>query len=566
MKRRAYIVLSFVAGWLSLAFSSSGADAQYLHEVTLNRLNDLQLAELVKPRIVRIYIKYRIRKLDEDGDVIEGAEEDPKEVFGAGFLVSSAGYLMTARHNVEALYQRDRGDKRYEILEHRFDGFREGEPPLAITYVAKGWIEPLPKAGAPEPSAAEASDIAVLRVVDSNGQDSFPYFCTEFEAIPLGKDAAPLMALKLSQKTSLDHPLWPEKGLRVSDPAFDPKTSRMWQTNGTFDASTSGSPVLRGGAVVGIVSHGWTANGTSLQGGFVYPLNRDDHAAWTNQIKEVPCRHAGDRNMLGPKSQSEFMSGAEGAIAWQPGFPGKGRWADRDASHWVLEDLRTDQIPSYTIRRSDLNPSPKCDGAKVLRLVINHRAPRRSCEIRPAERTFYAIQVTPKYKYDAQGDTLWRVSLHRPQRWFRRSGDRFRAARFPASRCAEGHCERDVPVSPDSFLKRHDGNADLAALDRAFDGIEWHGFARNSAGAHSSAEKSSRYQVFWSSALQFKRAEPLSAILNFLIAYRGTEDRNSKAPPSINLCVNDSWEYFDLTWSSPERCIDQKNVRVRLIR
>lgn len=463
---------------------------------------------------------------------------------GAGFFVSNNGTLVTALHNVTLPDGLD-PDKFKQSWQFEFLDSGGGIEKLSGQNYTMIY---------PRSEEDNLKDIAIFKLTQIDYKVNTEYFCTSTSPVNV-RYSGHIFALKWRQKVDGSNDDV-EKHLNIRS---DQNRGDFIQTNGNFKKGESGSPILANGKVVGVITSGF--DGVNNSGQFS-PLSLVSHA---NDVIQSfgECALPGESLVIGPLSQEQFMHYDEGSIAWIRGYAGKVNWRARVADYHLLNKQEDqDRIEDYRIDFSELATGDCSSDYRELMLVFNHHFPKNnSCDITYKDRTWYQIQITPRVKEDVPFRKS--VLVHRSGTFLRydQRADKYLPIESNLDDCKKHRCSKKIDgMSPEEFGDLNSSEAAIASMDQKI-GFQWHGLTRK--------DKSSNTHIVNYERAYFWRHSDIGAqsnysSKNFLVRYYGNPSYGSDAPPAVNVCVSKDWQSLSVEWSSPERCVRPRTVRIHL--
>jgi hypothetical protein len=485
-----------------------------------------------------------------------------KDIFGTGFLASSDGIVITARHVIEPAVSPDYElEKAVEVRLH--DGYRI----IQLDGVPNSY------------QLSMRADIGLFKV-SSDARPTFKYMCIDSDDPKLDLSEKVTMAsfrylgnpfFRVDQ-TFTEH-------VSITHSAGPGDMFRYLGLAQPIEESMSGGAVIRerSDRVIAVMSNVLVRDGLPIPGENYANLLQSATDIGLNSIEKCHPAIPDEKDLQRAQSQKQFMvASCEGTLAWIPDGP--------QGEHWFFRERG-----NYSLRRKDL---PACrngrEMSKVVRMVLNHNVrgnchrERPACSFPISTQTFYGVQVVPKIKEGDEGSTDQQTWLYKNKILYARSqkGDFFtptdRKPRDPdildatppskfneATRFAEP--AQQVNICGSKVGK--EGCKDIVAI-KSFEkdlGSKrpWHGFPRRDNGVQSTLSVSPK--TLWLVRDDWLDDGKDLQVKNWILLYRGTDQAGTKEPIEFSFCVDQEWEEFYIRAFSPERCVIAESIHVFLL-
>jgi hypothetical protein len=539
----------FTAGLLSLLFFALQINVclpQAIPAILHKRSNLNDLMKYYRERLVEITVTDSITE---------------EQSFGTGFLVSSKGWVVTAKHVVSAVLS----SPKYKVNVRIHDGLQA--------------IDVFPIGG--KYRLSEHSDIALFQI-QSPGGEAFKYMCVDAkdsqidpsETVTLGSFTV------LGKQWGQGRPTFKEHAdiTHISGPGdmIDYLGVSM-----PIEASMSGGAVVRekDDRVIAVISNVLELRKQGIQLPGENYANLLSAATDLAELTNIPdCKRPGEEDFQRIQNQSQFMASTpEGTIAWIPDGP-------------TGEYFSFSKAGLYTLQRKYLHDCS--DGAptwKEIRFVINHSmkgacdSKKSTCDLGSAASTYYGVQVVPIFLADddpfiiPQNAWLYRntpLLSRKPSGAFTRIPDDHVREKLLDATPPSVFNEYTTGSRPDILqLKACDRKLteteceDLLAVkkfnesSRVLQKWPWHGYTRKDANPPSTLDvpderiwrvpdivlKSNNYQV-----------------KNWILQYTATIGTTSKNPVVFSFCPDSRRKEYYIRVFSPERSVNSEPIHIIL--
>jgi hypothetical protein len=539
------------ASLASLLLLSTPIRAQSIPAVLHKKSNLEELKAYYRERLVEIKI------------VATNKQTNLEEVIrGTGFLVSSDGLVVTARHVIEPALNRDT----YKLT--RNDAIQLGVH-VGFTVVPVTWV--------PETAIlSKQADIAIFKIT-SDGGKSFPYVCIDKTDPGLTPDERMTLSSFRYEGRPYDHTDFTfTSNVIVTHPAGPGNMFRYIGLAQPIEPSMSGGALVRerNDRVIAVMSNVLAnADGTEQKGENYANLLQSATDIGLDAISPCASAIAEGHDIRQVKSDQEFMSSTcEGTVAWVP---------SGSDERWVF-----DTSGNYNFRRRDLAACSIGKNWKLMRLAINTN-PNGACDNSPrttiptSVATFYGIQLVPVFLDGVEDSVEQQTWLFRIGTLFGRRKD---GAFFIPTGRHSGQLEKKDGTPPSAYNQgvksasailsnRPVGCqsisaaacADILAVQGFARALNlknpWHGFVRNASGAQSTLSSAGPDWIVRDGWLK-KGADPSGNDLqlkSWILRYRGTT-----SPVPFEFCIAPEWSEFHLRAFSPERRVEPELLHVFL--
>jgi hypothetical protein len=523
--------------------SWTASSAQQISPVLLQDPANLsKLQRYYQDRLLRITVTF-----------VSKTTQSEIDKYGTGFLVSSDGDVITARHVLDLgpdfeteTIKLQRTDGEAGVLE----------------------LQPVPN----QYKLSEMSDIARFRVKYANGNAPEKYMCLELDQNSI-RDSGPVDAFSWRFFGGSDG--WrfmPERNeIRLAHgPGQD---YEYWGLEKAIDRSQSGGAVIQDGKVVAVLSNSLTENGKTIAGGnFANPLRYASDLGLSS-IKKCPTAVPNQvSNRQYPTQRAFYLQTCEGTLAWAN---------TPEASHWSFPRAGNYQIP-----RESLQCNPKvcnCSGddpPKTVRLVLNHvGGPQCSRPDSPTiTKTFYGLQVFPIFSRFSKNTSEAETWFFRTPTLYQRNTNglfsnlRWGARPIPIAlkpsefatslekayaiySSPQRGCAANVTESECADIKA------IAMLNSAFYlSARWQGFPADKPMARSTLwpEGHGKLWRFPDDWLQ----EQDKQLKNWILRYSAPGNPGTSNPVDASFCLPSEWSEFYVRRFSPDRGVFPESFHV----
>ena len=357
-----------------------------------------QLADYFQERMVRISYKAKLRN------------GETKDVEGSGFFISANGYVLTALHVVEPIFNTEKYEpiKLAEVSIERANLNGAGVPEK-LTIVANSDYQEI---------ISKRTDIAIFQVKRQDDTVKSKYICLNLRH-------------KLDAKTDkIDIPTWDKSsGDWVHQPRFGQpvilgdsiKYRGAFSTSFGFTESMSGSPIIFNGRAVGVIAYALVLNGEPVKGeNFGIYLNAASDVGLDTTFLSTECESdwVEIAKLEERKTVQAFLADTcEGTVGW---IDGRRKNLTRNEPIWSAEAPGN----SYRLEYSALapcNPNACKDPLqpdicktnpriRVVTLIVNHSEEKdcyRKAFVPVGTRTFFGMQVSPVFSDESYPPAVW---------------------------------------------------------------------------------------------------------------------------------------------------------------